>query len=218
MFIIGLVTSAPFAGQEAARWRNMFTLSGLALASIDLYIMATYDPVQSASAAVKHSQAPPSALYYQMALGRPLVFTIFDVAYAALIYVSATGRLFFSPPSQAEQIDQIVSTAASSLTNASAKLHSLSVIRNAVVRDKALKGRDDAYWRAVVAMEGSGDNAGSNSGSIWEEEEVVRAMSRAMNGQARNGGVDLAKLGINAGEYVDGITAGLENDAVERPE
>ncbi|KAJ9354232.1 hypothetical protein DTO027B9_4858 [Paecilomyces variotii] len=216
MLIVGLVTSAPFAGQEAARWRNTFTLAGLALAAVDLYIMATYDPVQSASTAVKFGQAPPSALYYRMALGRPLAFTILDAVYAALIYVSATGRLFFSPPSQADQIDQIVSTATSSLTSASSKLHALSVTRNAVVRQKVLKDRDDEYWRAVVAMEGSGGNADGNSGSIWEEEEVVKAMSRAMNGQAR-GGIDLSRLGVQAGEYVDEVTAGLENDAVEHP-
>jgi hypothetical protein len=91
----------------------------------------------------------------------------------------------------------------------------VSVTRNAVVRDKVLKDRDDAYWRTVVAM-GTGNTDGDASmapSSIWEEEEVVRAMSRAMAGQ---GGVDLAKLGVSATEYVNGVTAGL--DEVDPPE
>ena len=43
--------------------------------------------------------------------------------------------------------------------------------------------------------------------NIWEEEEVARAMSRAMAGQ---GGVDLAQLGMNANEFVRGVTEGLD--------
>lgn len=79
-----------------------------------------------------------------------------------------------------------------------------------MVRDKALKDHDDAYWQAVVSM--NGENAGggvveNGDASIWEEEEVVRAMSQAMAGQ---GNVDLAKLGVNANEYVNGVTAALD--------
>ncbi|KAL1999852.1 hypothetical protein VTN02DRAFT_3895 [Thermoascus thermophilus] len=216
MLLVGVVTSAPFAGPEAARWRNTFTFAGLVLAALDVYIMASYDPLQSASAAVRAGQAPPPSLYHPITLLRPLAFAIFDVVCALLIYVTATNRFFFTPPSQAEQVDQLVTAATTALTGASSKLHALSVTRNAVVRNKALKDRDDQYWRAVVAMESTQEEGRSSSGSVWEEEEVVRAMSRAMNGQGRNGGVDLARLGASAGEYVDGITAGLEKTDDER--
>lgn len=221
LLIVGLVTSAPFAGSEAAQWRNKFTLAGLALAVIDIYIMAVYDPVVSASAAVRAGQAPPPSLYYNMGLLRPLAFAIFDGVCSFLIYLTATNRFFYSPPSQAEQLGQLMSTATTALTAATSKLHAVSVTRNAVVRDKTLKARDDAYWREVVVMEGAGrgeKRQPSGTGSIWEEEEVVRAMSRAMNGQAGNRGVDMAKLGTSASEYVDGITAGLENASDDRPE
>ncbi|KAH1269111.1 hypothetical protein KXX33_004676 [Aspergillus fumigatus] len=215
MVLVGLVTSAPFAGREAASWRNKFTVAGLALAAIDIYIVSTYDPVLSASAAVRAGMVPPSSLYHQTTLLRPLVFAVFDGICALLIYVTATNRFFFTPPSQADQVDQLVSTSLTSLAGASSKLHAVSVTRNAVVRDKVLKDRDDAYWRTVVAM-GAGNTDGDASvapSSIWEEEEVVRAMSRAMAGQ---GGVDLAKLGVSAAEYVNGVTAGL--DDVDPPE
>lgn len=210
MLLIGLATSAQFGGQEVARWRNKFTIAGLALAAIDLYVATTYDPVQSASAAVRAGQVPPPSSYHQLTLLRPLALAVFDGACAVLIYLSATNRFFFTPPSQADQVDQMVSASMTSLAGTSSKLHALSVTRNAVVRDKALKERDDAYWQTVVAM--NGENAGVGSGeasNVWEEEEVVRAMSRAMAGQ---GDVDLAALGVNASEYVNGVTGGLERE------
>ncbi|KAA8649199.1 hypothetical protein EYZ11_003769 [Aspergillus tanneri] len=217
MVIVGLVTSAPFAGREAARWRNKFTVAGLALAVIDLYIVCTRDPVQSAPASVRAGTQPPSSLYHQITLLRPLVFAIFDGLCACLIYVTATHRFFFMPPSQADQIEQLVSNSLSALSGASSKLHAMSVTRNAVVRDKVLKDRDDAYWRTVVSMSagrpsstrvGDDDSPSASTTSIWEEEEVVRAMSQAMAGE---GGVDMAKLGISATDYVNGVTAGLDD-------
>ncbi|PLN76891.1 hypothetical protein BDW42DRAFT_188366 [Aspergillus taichungensis] len=217
MAVIGLATSAPLAGRHAARWRNKFTLAGLALAAIDLYIVATYDPIQSGSAAVRAGMSTPMSLYDRVTVLRPLAFAVFDAACAGVIYLTATNRFFFTPPSQADQVDQLVSQALSSTADARGKLHASSVTRNAVVRDKQLKERDDAYWRTVVAMSGSGVGVGDGSGhgegqtvvptSLWEEEEVVRAMSRAMSG---HGGVDLAQLGVHAAEYVHGVTAGLD--------
>ncbi|KAF9887598.1 hypothetical protein FE257_009811 [Aspergillus nanangensis] len=218
MVIIGLVTSAPFSGREVASWRNKFTVGGLALAAIDLYIVVTYDPVQSGPASVRAGMSPPTSLYHPITLLRPLAFAIFDGLCACLVYLSATNRFFFTPPSQADQVDQMVSASLASLSGTNSKLHAASVARNAVVRDKVLKDRDDTYWQTVVAMNADPSKAehiGNSNGdggefptSIWEEEEVVRAMSRTMAGQ---GGVDLAQLGVNASEYVNGVTAGLEN-------
>ncbi|KAE8145286.1 hypothetical protein BDV25DRAFT_133930 [Aspergillus avenaceus] len=215
MVMVGLVTSAPFAGREAANWRNKFTVAGLAMACLDLYVVFTYDPVQSASPAVRAGIVPPSSLYHQITFMRPLAFAIFDGVCALLVYVTATNRFFFTPPSQADQVEQLVDSSLSALSGATTKLHAVSVARNAVVRDKVLKDRDDAYWRTVVAMNADmvkvdKRDPSTAPTSIWEEEEVVRAMSRAMAGQ---GGVDLAKLGVNAAEYVNGVTAGLDNDA-----
>jgi hypothetical protein len=134
-----------------------------------------------------------------MSFLRPLVFALFDSVCAGLLYVSASHRFFFSPPSQAEQVNQLVTRATEVLATVNQQLHGVSVARNAVVRDQTLKARDDWYWRTAVAMEGDE--------SVWEDEEVVRAMSRAMSGQ----GVDMAQLGMSAGEYVDRITRKLED-------
>lgn len=90
----------------------------------------------------------------------------------------------------------------------------MNVTRNAVVRDKTLKDRDDVYWRAVVSADGDPAKIMAPA-SVWDEEDVVRAISRVMAGQ---GGVDLEKLNSTVGDYVNGVTAGLENaDDEKRP-
>lgn len=215
LLILGVATSAPFGGREAGRWRTKFTFAGLAVAALDLWIVTTYDALQSASPAVRAGQRPPSGLYYLITLLRPLAFVLCDVACSLIIYLSATNRFFFKPPSSVDQLDNAVSAALTQLTSANAKLHASSVTRNAVVRDRALKGRDDAYWQTVAAAENPNRSAPTEQGdenltvinNIWDEEEVARAVSRAMAGQ---GGVDLAQLGMNANEFVRGVTEGLE--------
>jgi hypothetical protein len=215
LLILGVATSAPFAGREAGRWRSKFTFAGLALAALDLWIVATYDALQSASPAVRAGQRSPSGLYYLITLLRPLAFVLCDAACSLIIYLSATNRFFFKPPSPVDQLDNAVSAALTQLTSANTKLHASSVTRNAVVRDRALKVRDDVYWQTVAAAENPNRSTPVESGgenlsvinNIWDEEEVARAVSRVMAGQ---GGVDLAQLGMNANEFVRGVTEGLE--------
>lgn len=214
--VVGIATSATFGGREAARWRTKFTVSALILTTIDVLIVSNYDAVQAATPAVRSGQAPPTGLYNTITLLRPLAFTLFDIACSLVIYLSATNRFFYKPPTPSEQLDSAVSTALESLTGANFKLHAAGVVRNAMVRDKKLKARDDLYWQTIDRIENSPRSpngqpqAGENQvvvNNIWEEEEVARAMSRAMAGQ---GGVDLIQLGINANEFVRGVTDGLE--------
>jgi hypothetical protein len=216
LLVVGLATSKPLAGKEPARWRNMFTLAALALVAVDIYFVSTYDPLLMASAEVKAGRAPPVSFYHQTRIFRPLTLLVFDCICSLLIYVSATHRFFFTPPTPEEQVDAAVSSGITALSGASSKLLAYNVLRGAVVRDKTLKARDDSYWSTAAVVENLGTNNPAEpirvvgSGSVWEEEEVVRAISRAMNGQAGNGGFDIAKLGVTAGEYVDTVTAGLE--------
>lgn len=220
LLILGVATSAPIGGQECARWRTKFTLAGLVLVALDLWIVSTHDPIQAASPAVRAGQAPPPGLYHVLTLLRPLAFAVCDAMCAMVIWLSATNRFFFKPPSPVDQLDQAVSSTLQLLTGTNSKLHATSVTRNAVVRDKALKTRDDVYWQTIVATENPDRTAAEGAepvmdrgektsvvNNIWEEEEVARAISRAMAGQ---GGVDLAQLGMNANEFVRSVTEGLD--------
>ncbi|KAJ5931379.1 hypothetical protein N7516_005868 [Penicillium verrucosum] len=211
LLLLGVATSAPIAGREASRWRIKFTLAGLVLAAIDIYIMATYDAIQGAPRSVRAGQTPPSGIYHHITLLRPLAFVICDVICSVVLWLSATNRFFFKPPSTVEQVDEAVSMAVKTLMGTNTKLHAASVTRNAVVRDSTLKNRDDLYWRTMVNAEnptqGPGEGGEQILNNIWEEEEVARAMSRVMAGQ---GGIDLAQLGVSANDFVRNVTEGLE--------
>lgn len=207
LLILGIATSAPIAGRECSRWRVKFTLAGLALAAIDLYIVATYDVIHGAPSSVRAGQTPPVSFYNQITLLRPLAIVVCDVLCSAVLWLSATNRFFFKPPSSGEQIDGAVNVAVQALTGVNSKLHASSVTRNAVVRDKVLKGRDDVYWQTMAASENPAQaGKGEILNNIWEEDEVVKAVSQAMAGQ---GGIDITQLGIQANEFVQGVTEGL---------
>lgn len=114
-------------------------------------------------------------------------------------------------PDQQKAAEKLLAKVNTSLQVSNSKLHAVNVARSAIVRDRGLKGREDAYWRAVVAMEGDADDTGGVT-SVWEEEEVVRAMTKVMGrggGRGGNGGVDVGKLSKDADDYVSGILGGL---------
>ncbi|KAJ5144073.1 uncharacterized protein N7515_002860 [Penicillium bovifimosum] len=211
LLLLGVATSAPIAGPESSRWRNKFTIGGLVLVAIDIYIVATYDAIQGAPLSVRAGQTPPSSLYNHITFLRPLAFVLYDVVCSVVLWLSATNRFFFKPPSPVDQVDQATSMAMQGVMSANSKLHAANVTRNAVVRDPTLKNRDDLYWRTMAASEnpaqGSGEGGEQILNNIWEEEDVVRAISRAMAGQT---GIDLAQLGVNANDHVREITEGLD--------
>ncbi|EGC42010.1 conserved hypothetical protein [Histoplasma capsulatum var. duboisii H88] len=224
LLITGLVTSNPLTGPSASRFRSKFTLTALSLLLLETLLVAFYNPASSPNPAKAHHKTPstnpqdiPTSFHNNLTTFRLLTFTIFDALAAGTIYLAATHRFFYTPPTPAEVTDQLVAIASATLASATAKVHAVSVVRNATVRDRGLKARDDAYWTAVVAMEGSGLLGTSlgglgEGGSVWEEEEVVRAMTSVM--RRRNAGrkgdvVDVGRLGVEANSYVEGITAGL---------
>ncbi|KAJ5763379.1 hypothetical protein N7533_002060 [Penicillium manginii] len=217
ILILLIATSKVLSGPECARWRGKFTLVASLVAFCDIYIATTHDALAGGSAldrAAKNSLVG-YGYYYISTLARPFAFGVFDLGCAAIIYLSSTHRFFFKQPSSSEQLDQGVSAALKMLTGVQSKLHATSVTRNAIVRDRSLKQRDDAYWQAIAAVEDRTRSAGADAGTgpstvvnnIWEEPEVVQAMSRALTG---HGGVDLAQLGMSAQEFVRGATDGLD--------
>lgn len=224
MMVLLISTSEPLTGPECSRWRGKFTLVGLFLCAVDLFCVFTQDALNGASALEKAGKSGPVGygFYYISTLARPFVFGVVDMICAGVIYLSSTNRFFFAQPSSVEQLDQGMSAAQKMLQAAKAKFHAANVYRNTVVRDKSLKQRDDLYWQTMAVLEDrtrtGGTNAGINSGSstdtdstvmnnIWEEPEVVQAMSRTLAG---HGGVDLAQLGMNAQQFVRDATEGLE--------
>lgn len=213
-------------------------LSALALAVSDIYLSTIYP----STTAPNPPHLTPQGIYWLSQTLRPLCLALHDLLASGLIYVTLTNRLPFPPPlggatslnsaSDAEsKHNQLRALTQSTLAlqTALTKLRAYTVARSAVVRDPGLKGREDGYWRVVVGMEGPSREArpraregvddgmgdgGGESGSIWEEEEVMQAMAdvtmRRMGGGG--GGVDVERVRREAEAFVEGVLAGLDLD------
>lgn len=206
LLILGLVTSAPLVGAQASRWRSKFTIAGLFLAVIEITLVYTYDPLLHGPVS-RNPLATPQSLHNRLYFARLIVLAVFDALCAGLIYLSATNRLFYISATPAEQAEQLVGAVTGAVAGAASKLHALNVAKNAIVRDEKLKAQDEKYWSALRGMEASSD--------VWQDEEVVRAVNKAM--QKRQQQADMstpegAKTSADPTAFVDVLTAGLEGE------
>ena len=204
LLILGLVTSASVAGTRASRWRNKFVIAELFLIVLEITLVYTYDPTLHGPVA-RNPLATPQSLHNKLFSAKLVVFAIFDAMCAGLIYLSATNRLFYPAVTPAEQAGQMVSAVTGSVAGAASKLHALNVAKNAIVRDEKLKAHDGKYWSALRDMEASSD--------VWQDEEVVRAVNRAMQNRQQQMEIsvsDGSKRSADPAAFVDALTAGLE--------
>ncbi|KAI1974676.1 hypothetical protein LOZ53_003378 [Ophidiomyces ophidiicola] len=218
LFVIGIATSAPLVGPEAARWRKHFLWAAFILLFADLGVVASYNPYTKNAL---NTAIVPWSLYTLLYTVRTLAFTIFDAWCASLIYLSATNRFFFgamAPTVSADQqVDQFVELMGSNLTSAMGKLHALGLLKNTVMHDAVLKQREDAVWADIVRR--TGGIVGSDGTSVFDDEEVVQAISRALAKRAQEAGdrsneADIMKEALKeASNFVEGATAGLELEA-----
>ncbi|KAK2861383.1 hypothetical protein FQN49_004256 [Arthroderma sp. PD_2] len=217
LLVIGIVTSSAIVGPRIARWRNKFLIGAVALLVVELcVILRATSPLFSIRGGTANAQRnkwtyiyshypdAPASLHVQLVTLRPLAFTVFDAICAALIYLSATNRLFYTPPTPAEQAQQLVSMSVTAMLNAMSRLQALSVTRGAIARDPELSAKYDAYHR-------EGEKGGNEW--VWQEEEVINAVAKVMNDRALQAGNrrnDEGAVMIDSSEYVDKITAELE--------
>ncbi|KAG5207076.1 hypothetical protein GTR04_6828 [Trichophyton interdigitale] len=219
--VIGIATSSSIVGEKTARWRNKFLIGAVALLVIELcVILRATSPLFSRSRNSSdgqrnkwtqlYAQYPdaPTSLHVQLVTLRPLAFAVFDAICAALIYLSATNRLFYSLPTPAEQAQQILSVSTATMLAAMSKLQALSVTRSVIARDPELSAKYDVYHR----REGQdGDDW------VWREQEVINAVAKVMNDGSVQAGNRKDVNGhevIDSSEYVDKLTAGLEDPVV----
>lgn len=184
LFLLGLVTSRTISGDAAKTYRTTLSLSAVALASIDIYLVTSYSPPLQLSNAMNPSRATQWATYWTAVTVRPLCICIFDILAAGLVYLGSTNRLPFLFPApettslekQQRQQMELTTQSVVALQTALTKLRALGVARSAIVRDVGngagtstgtggLKERDDEYWRVVVGMEGPGTAVVGSEGS-----------------------------------------------------
>ena len=233
LLLLGLATSTLISSPSITTFRTKLSLSALALTILDIYITTTASSSTSINRALtSNSPVPPRGVYRTSLTLRPLSICLHDVLAAGLVYLSATNRLPFLVPSQSsypstttpdsailkKRQAHLLTQSIVALQTAQTKLRAFSVARSAVVREPALKARDDEYWRAVVGMEGPGDGGGVDGVGVWGEDEVMEAVARVADegrSTAHDGfgrGVDVERVGKEAGIFVESVTQWLEGE------
>lgn len=190
--ILGISTSEIIAGTDAASWRSHAAIVGAVFAAAELFLLNSYDMTANTRAV---RQADIQHYYWIARTARYIALAVVDLTLSGLIWLSSTRRAFFSYVSPvAERLEASTKL----LETLGAKLGALGALRNAVMRDKTLRGRMEHYWteEAVVMAE------------VNEDTDVVEGLKTAM------GSMDIVNVERRAGEIADEILAGLAKQPV----
>ncbi len=95
-----------------------------------------------------------------MALG------ILDAAVAGVIWLSATNRLFATPPTPAARVEAVTHQ----LLATKSRLSAVGIVKNTNLRDEDLRVRTAAYWT----------HEGRVMREVMEEREVVEGVNDAL--------------------------------------
>ncbi|KAI0391019.1 hypothetical protein F5Y17DRAFT_442200 [Xylariaceae sp. FL0594] len=164
LVVLSLATSATVAGKEAAAWRSSAAVSAAALAALDVYATSTYN--HGANARATRLSELDMFFWSSRAL-RLVALAVLDLAVAALIYVSATNRLFASPPDPAARVEAVTRNL---LAVTKSRLSAVGIVKNTSLRDEGLRDRTSAYWR----------HEGRLMREVMEEREVVEGVKDAL--------------------------------------
>lgn len=123
---------------------------------------------------------------------RYLAFALADAAFAGLLYLSGTNRMFGMQVSSAERVEAVMKV----MEQARGKMAALGIVKNVVVRDEGLAGRGREYWRREKVV----------MGEVMDEREVVEGVRNALEG----GRVRVEEVERDAGRYAEGIYGGVE--------
>ena len=101
-----------------------------------------------------------------MRVYRYLGIALLDGLLGWAIYLSSTNRAFITPPAPAERLE----FATRIVDNVRSKLQAVSVMRNAILRDDALREKESRYWAHEIQL----------MGSLMEEREVLDSVNNAL--------------------------------------
>lgn len=162
---IALATSSLLTGapRVAGGWRAPATLAAVAVASLDVYLVATYNHTANARAL---RLGEVDAFFWTARRARYALLAGLDALLAALLYLTATQRAFVAPPSAAERVEGCVRA----LAGTKGKVNAAGIVKNTVLRDEELRGRGNAYWAHEVRL----------MREMMEEREVVEGVQDAL--------------------------------------
>lgn len=189
LLILGLATSSTISGIEGNRWRTQAAIVGAGLALGECYILGAHD--WKANARTVRAE-DLDHFYWRMRTVRGLIMALVDAGFAGFLWATSTNRFFAVPPAPAERIERV----AKILENVRGRLSAVGIVRNAVVRDEALRKKSESYWK----------KEGEVMGDVMDEREVVEGVRAALE----SGRVSVQKLEEEARMYAEGIPVGLE--------
>ena len=128
--------------------------------------------------------------YWYMRTVRGLALAVADIAFAGLLYLSSTNRMFGIPVSSAERLEGVLKT----LEHSRGKLAALGIVKNSIVRDEGLSTKGKEYWRQEKVV----------MGEVMDEREVVEGVRNALENRVRVQDVE-----DEARKYADGILTGV---------
>lgn len=182
------------------------------LAALDLGVTVGWD-----GGRVDVNGQPPLGLYWIGRVVRPLILCLFDALVAGVLWASVTGRLlvFSGGVVDGEVVRrknaEMLGKSTLLLQTAQTKLRAANVARNAVVRDRVLRGVEDRYWRDVSEVEARNGLGGGDAGveGAWEDEDVQKAMAKAYG----QGSIDVRSMRKEAEGFVRAVTQHMDGQS-----
>ncbi|KAK3304572.1 uncharacterized protein B0T15DRAFT_536969 [Chaetomium strumarium] len=175
LVVIALATSALLTRGDrgAVGWRTPATLAAVAIAFVDVYLVATYNY----NANAKALRLPElDHFFWTVRATRYVALACLDAGLALMLYLGGTQRAFVTPPSAAERVEGVVRA----LAGTKGKVNAAGVVKNTVLRDEELRGRSNAYWAHEVRL----------MREMMEEREVVEGVNDALQNRIDIGGIE----------------------------
>ncbi|KAI0472438.1 hypothetical protein F4859DRAFT_104612 [Xylaria cf. heliscus] len=163
LVVLSLATSATVAGPEAARWRRSAAMASAVVAALDVWSVSTYNYGANARAT---RPADVDMFFWTSRALRHGVLGLIDAGLAALVYVSATNRLFAMPLDPAARVEAVTRQ----LLATKSRLSAVGIVKNTALRDEDLRARTSAYWT----------HEGRLMREVMEDRDVVEGVNDAL--------------------------------------
>ncbi|KAI1117507.1 hypothetical protein F5Y14DRAFT_350811 [Nemania sp. NC0429] len=163
LVVLSLATSAAITGAEAARWRRSAAVASVVAAGLDVWVTSTYNYGANSRAA---RLSDLEMFFWTSRALRYALLGLLDAGVAALLYVSATNRLFVAPPDPASRVEAVTRQ----LLATKSRLSAVGIVKNTSLRDEDLRARTAAYWT----------HEGHLMREVMEDREVVEGMNDAL--------------------------------------
>ncbi|GAW25381.1 hypothetical protein SAMD00023353_0502320 [Rosellinia necatrix] len=164
LVVLSAATSAALAGREAAVWRRSAAVASVVVAGLDVWAVSTYNHGANARAT---RLADLEMFFWTARVLRFAALAVLDLGTAALVYVSATNRLFALPPDPAARVEAITRQ----LLATKSRLNAVGIVKNTNLRDTDLRTRISAYWT----------HEGRLMHDVMEDREVVEGVNDALS-------------------------------------